>query len=113
MWGVLILEWNVIIYNINSQQIEIYNIFKHYKFSKEVKELISKENNKQHFESELKKILMYYFWCKAEWEIIVSDFPSAQNVKEKFDVFSQIYNNFQHFANYIWEYYKKDYNNET
>ena len=65
------MEWMVYFYNINKNKIESYNIFNHYGFIEYAKKHIKKYNNKDEFADEIKKELRYYFWSKAEWELII------------------------------------------
>lgn len=77
---------------------------------------------------QLKSDLMYYFWSKSEWEIILTSWPpyltSAQveelknlkeankyresvdlEIAEKIDIYDQIMNNWEPFILYIWTYF--------
>lgn len=65
------MEWNVYIFNINKQKIEIYNIFKHYSFCEYTKKAAKKYKNKEEFTRQLKMELFYYFCSKCEWELVV------------------------------------------
>jgi hypothetical protein len=65
------IEWNVYYFDINGREIGTFNIFKHYSFMEEVKKIIKKWKDKGIFASELNSSLMYYFWSKAEWELVV------------------------------------------
>lgn len=65
------MEWIVYNFNINAQKIETYNIFKHYSFREYVKEAEKKYKTKEEFEKQLKRELHYYFWSKAEHELII------------------------------------------
>ena len=95
------MEWNVYEYNINCRKIQVYNIFSHGSFNKEVKELLKKDVNKEVFEAELDRILMYYFWSKAEHEIAVSCWFNSED-GTKIDVYSQVKLNWEKFVNYVW-----------
>lgn len=64
------LKWNVYRYSINRDKIEPFNIFEHYSFSEYVKHAM-KLKDKDEFIGRLKSELMYYFWSKSEWELIV------------------------------------------
>ena len=66
------LEWNVFYYNINSQKIIELNIFEHGGFLKDVEKCLKQCENKDDFAKEIKSLLMYYFWAKSEYEIIIS-----------------------------------------
>ena len=101
------LEWNV--YCEYNQKIEVYNIFNHPHFVKDLVEMfkeIKKEEtkyNKEHnliglisvkdskkrkkymskFEDELlKRKCSYNFWAKAEYEIVLTDWPPSINKEE-------------------------------
>lgn len=58
------------IYDINRREIKKYNVFDHYRFDREVDELLHKTNlSKEEFQDKLRSALMYYFWSKAEYEV--------------------------------------------
>lgn len=96
------LEWNVIKYDINNKKLVKFNIFNHYGFYEDVKKLLKQYKNKNEFAEELKKDLMYYFWCKAEYEILISGlFSKDPNETEKIDIYDQITLNYDRFVNYI------------
>lgn len=97
------MVWNVYRYNINSRKIEVYNIFDHYNFNKDVVADLEKYRSREDFAKALKSHLMYYFWSKCEWEVLVSswtDFTSGGEIK--IDVYDQIMNNWDVFLDYVW-----------
>lgn len=98
------MKWNVYIYNINKHKIETFNIFDHYSFLKGIIKDLKKYKNKDEFAKQLRSELMYYFWSKAEWEIIVSPWVGGDREKDavKIDVYDQVINNFEVFADYVW-----------
>lgn len=107
------LEWNVYIDDINKRKIIIFNVFKHYSFCEDLKEIIKKYKTIEDFSTELKRICMYYFWSKCEYEIILTCFPKWDKFKEeKIDVYSQLNLNWDKFVNYIWENKNKILKNE-
>ena len=98
------MKWNVYIYNINRQKIEAYNIFEHGFFLHEIKNAIKKANSKDNFEERLKSELRYYFWSKAEWEVIIAPWCGNKNPDEiKVDVYDQVMMNWEIFVDYVWE----------
>lgn len=98
------MKWNVYYYNINRQAIESFNIFDHGSFVKYVTEAIKECKSKETFEDRLKSELQYYFWSKAEWEIIISPWLGLSNSdRKKIDVFDQVMLNFEIFADYVWD----------
>ena len=65
------LKWNVFYYNINRNKITTYNIFKHGSFNEYIKRAFKKCKTKEEFAQTLRRELMYYFWSKAEWELVI------------------------------------------
>lgn len=65
------MEWIVYNFNINKQKIETYNIFEHGSFLRYIKKAIKKYKDKDEFTEKLRSELMYYFWSKAEHELII------------------------------------------
>ena len=65
------MEWNVYYFDINHKKIEKFNIFDHWNFREEVKKAVKKWTDKDVFAAELRSILMYYFWSRFQWELII------------------------------------------
>ena len=65
------MEWNVYNYSINSRKIELFNIFKHGGFYHDIEKYLKKYKDKDEFADKLKSSLMYYFWSRAEYELII------------------------------------------
>lgn len=99
------MKWNVYHYNINKRKVESYNIFDHYSFREYVKKAIKKHLIKEDFEEQLKSELRYYYWCKAEWEVIVAPWVGGDREKDKIkiDVYNQVMLNWDVFVNYVWD----------
>lgn len=107
------LEWNVYIENINKRMITTFNVFEHYSFYKDLKKEIKIYENIEEFSDRLRRIVMYYFWSKCEYEIILTCWPKWDKFKEeKIDVYSQLNLNWDKFVNYIWENKKEILKNE-
>lgn len=118
------MEWNVYIEDVNHKKITTFNIFNHHYFNEDIdklrKKYIGKNNNDIYddFKKDLMDICLYYFWSKAEYELILCDVigydwhcssdPLYYNkvTNKKISVFDQICLNFDIFANYIWNYEK-------
>lgn len=97
------LTWNVYYGNFNAKKIETFNIFKHTYFLNDCVHNLKHNKDKDSFAKQLKRDLMYYFWSKCEWEIILSDWPPSDTFcKEKIDVFDQVMLNWDIFVDYIW-----------
>lgn len=68
------LVWNVVAENVNQNRIGVWNIFDHSGFLEDVKKNFKKyKDNKEKFADELRRSLMYYYWSKSEWEVILSN----------------------------------------
>ena len=81
------LEWNVYISNFNGKRIEKYNVFDHLGFLDDLKKAARKyrDREREQFEDQMRRDLMYYFWSKCEWEIILSHWPPRQDAREEKD----------------------------
>lgn len=110
------LEWNVYISNFNRRVIEEYNIFKHAAFVDDCKKTIKKYNKAARagefdmdaFSEDIRRHLLYYFWSKCEWEVIIDHWPGGEHFKpEKIDVYDQVRLNWDKFIIYLWEHRKE------
>ena len=104
------LEWFVFVEDINRKQIKVYNIFEHKDFMEDCDGAWENYKNKHHdfsrYQEDIDGILMYYFWCKCEWEIILSNFPPSDSFqKKKIDVYQQVKINWKKFMDYLFSYY--------
>ena len=102
------IRWNVFYHNCNSRSIEIFNVFEHGSFREYVKKAAEKYQTKEDFAKQLRCEVMYYFWAKCEWEVLVAPwiFP-LESEKKKVDVCWQIMNNWDVFVDYTWANRKK------
>lgn len=65
------MKWDVYHYDINRNKIGLFNIFDHWSFCEYAKKAIKKLKTKEEFAEQLKRELQYFFWSKAEWELII------------------------------------------
>ena len=97
------MKWNVYVHNFNKNEIEVYNIFEHGSFIEELKKDFQECKNKDDFARILRSKLRYYYWSKAEWEIIISPWIGRKEPCDiKIDVYDQIMNNWEVFLDYVW-----------
>ena len=104
------LTWNVYYDDFNHRCISTENIFDHGGFFEDcvkaakkvhIREDIPEE--KEAFLEEVRRSLMYYYWSKCEWEIILSGWPPSDKFREeKIDVYDQVRLNWDRFAEYVW-----------
>ena len=98
------LTWNVYYEDFNRKNIKTFNIFEHYSFWEDcIKNKRKNKNDKDSFVKQLRQDLMYYFWSRSEWEIILTSWPERKDFKEKkIDVCDQIELNWDRFVDYVW-----------
>ena len=98
------MVWNVYAEDFNGKKIRKYNIFDHFSFSEDVKTAYKKyRDNFEKFSDEIKGSLMYFFWSKCEWEIVLTSCPQREGVEEKIDVYDQVMMNWDIFIKYVWD----------
>ena len=99
------IKWNVYYYNINLKKMKVFNIFEHYGFREDIINATKQYDNKEEFLKYLKSSLMYYFWWKAEFEILLSPWLSSVDDDEclKIDIYDQVVNNWHIFSEYVWD----------
>lgn len=100
------LEWYVYVFDVNSRHIYHMNIFNHGGFNRAVKAIIRDQTevyDKETFASAVRGELMYYFWSKVEYEVMISDVMFTEN-QAKIDVYDQILMNWDRFIDYLWQY---------
>lgn len=98
---VIIIEWYVYYHDFNVQKIIKWNVFNHGTFKKEIDILLKEKIDKDDFSEKLKREVMYYFWSKCEYEIILSPWIGRADVI-KIDIYDQIMMNFDRFVDYCW-----------
>ena len=97
------MEWNVFRINVNARKVEQYNIFNHYTFRKYCAKIVKDELSRDEAYEQLKRELMYYFWCKVEWEIWIENaFDDKGEYTKKVDVYTQVMMNYDKFFEYFW-----------
>ena len=137
------LIWNVYVYSHNCNEIYVHNVFDHWRFMEDLDKINKRikrkfkntvcVNNEEYnlFVEEVKRSLMYFYWSKSEWEVIITSWPPYVNEKgflrlnlkrnehlvkygrfirtdvniegeKKVDVYEQIMLNWDHFITYLW-----------
>ena len=99
------MEWYVYTEDFNRHCIEKHNVFDHYRFKEDIKKIYKKHKNDfDSFSEEVRKSLMYFYWSKCEWEIVLTSFFPRENFREeKIDVYEQVMLNWDNFIKYVWE----------
>jgi uncharacterized protein YacL (UPF0231 family) len=128
------LKWIVYRHDINKKKIAEFNIFDHWRFEEDVKKDLKKCKTKEEFAKKIKSHLMYYFWSKCEYEVVISSFPVhikkdefnrlteafkkdtakyghepygmwvRPDVGYKIDIYNQVMLNFDVFVDYVWSH---------
>lgn len=96
------LKYNVILYDWNKRDIRNYNVLSCLDLKEINKKILKKEIlNRDEFKEYLKGKFMYYYWSKAEYEILVGDLTGREDTFKKIDVYSQIEMNLDLITDYI------------
>lgn len=100
------LEWYVFIGNYSAAEIEKYNVFDHPGFLEGCRKAAKKyAKDREAFEKAVKSDLMYHFWSKCEWEVVIDHWPHSDRKRaRKVDVFEQVMLNWGQFADYVWSH---------
>ena len=97
------LVWNVIYENTTGRRIETFNVFDHGRFVDDIMKHFKTCETKEEFADRLRRSVMYYFWCKCEWEVLVLPLCEGRNpIERKIDAAWQILNNWDVFLDYVW-----------
>lgn len=59
---------------------------------------------KNEFAEAVKRDLLYYFWSKCEYEIVITGWPNVEDNLEKVDAYGQVMLNFDIFIDYLWSH---------
>lgn len=99
------LVWNVYEFAFGESKPCTVNVFDHFRFGKGLYKLKRKKlTNRDEFDKELQSLLMYSFWSKCEYELVLLPWPCGTDDKgHKIDVYNQIMINFGRFSDYVWE----------
>lgn len=100
------IHWYVYVESFNARTIEKRDLFAHGAHIKEIAKMFKKcGDDKDAFTKELRSELMYYYWARCEWEVIITSWPPSPEgtFKDvKIDVFDQLNMNWDVFVDYIW-----------
>lgn len=98
------LVWNVYTGGFNSKEIVVRNVFDHHGFWEDLVKAKRKfGNDRDAFAEEVRRSLMYYYWSKCEWEVIIDHWPHYEDFHEaKIDVYDQVRMNWDIFIDYVW-----------
>ena len=98
------LEWNVWCNEINTNKIKTFNVFNHYCFKKAIINIFNKRLHIDEFEKMIDKEVMYFFWCRAEYEVMISGL-FERGAETKIDIYTQLKLNWDRFIDYLWNEY--------
>ena len=126
------MVWNVYREDFNHRTIVKYNIFDHSGLAQDVNKLLKEDITKDEFAEQLKRSLMYWFWCKSEHEVVITSWPVyidkteldrlntefdkynnkwghnpyninvSPDVGKRVSIYDQVLMNWDQFVNYVW-----------
>lgn len=78
------------------------NIFDHGGFCKDAEKSLKESTTVEELSDRLNKDLMYYFWCRFEYEIYVKPLHESKECGQKIDIYNQVKMNWEVFVDYVW-----------
>ena len=101
------LEYYVLLPNINNERDYKFNVFHSSRFFRCLMDLKArtKKDNTVNIKEEVKHLLQYSFWCKAEYEIMVKLLCGKE--EHKIDVYEQVMLNYDVFYDYLMDNWKQ------
>ena len=101
------LEYYVLLPNINNERDYKFNVFHSSRFLSCLMDskARTKKDNTVNIKEEVKHLLQYNFWCKAEYEIIIKSLFEKE--EHKIDVYEQVMLNYDVFYDYLMNNWKQ------
>lgn len=86
-----------------------FNIFDSYGFRQYLMNLKAVQKKQQDIDlkDSVKGGLMYQFWGRCEYELVIRPFVGHTNSEYKIDVWEQVEMNFEHFYEYLMSHWNK------
>lgn len=96
--------YNVFRYNMNSKEIEYFNVFDHFGFYEACKKAFNKyKENPSEFSEAVRKNAFYYFAFKAEYEVLIKAWCGGTGEEEiKIDIYQQLQMNWKSFIAVVY-----------
>lgn len=97
------MEWYAYYHDSNARKIRPCNVFDHGDFRRDVEKLLKKKDiDRDAFSKELRSTMMYYFWSKCEYEVLIIKEWVGPSAETKVDIFGQVALNWERFVDYLW-----------
>ena len=98
------MEWYVYYFDFNAREMRPYNALA---CEKVIKHLLKKSDTKSEFSAALRKEMMWRYWSKCEWEVVLEEWTGREDrVREKIDVYDQLCLNWDRLVDYCWGFKK-------
>lgn len=94
------LEWYAMYWSWNEKRLQYENVIRE-DLIKDVKKAIRENKSYDEIKDKVRLNLMYHFWSKCEWEMIVTDLALADEREEKIDVYFQLCPNLDRITEYL------------
>lgn len=109
------LKFMVVIGSFNQDKYEAINIFDYEILKNELNKIAKLRTNKRptfdEFSERIRKVVMYQFWSRCEYEIIISSWV-GRHWENKVDVYDQVRLNWDIFIKMCWEYTTQHWRNK-
>lgn len=97
------LEWNTIISNFNSDELEYYNIFDNPNIRNFIEDAVEHKLPFDVFKKELDGWLRHSFWSKSEYEMLAGGLFQDEDKYTKIDIYYQLKPNLHILAKYAYD----------
>ena len=92
------MTWNVFCSDFSTGEIKPHNVL--HGRENLIQELKTKSASREEFEKMLRSEMIYHYWSKAEWEVVISPWCARGNKETKIDIFDQLKLNWDRFVDY-------------
>ena len=100
------IHWYVYEEDVNARTIEVVDLLSHPYMKRELPAILEQCNgSKDEFAKLIRTALMYQYWARCEYEIILTGWPPPNPTRFKdlkIDIFDQVSMNWDAFIDYIW-----------
>lgn len=96
------IQYYVINWDVNTDKLEYYDIMPYLYSEFKKSKMKKKDLTLRSLEEFIKKVSMYMYWSRCEYEVIVTNFPSGKN-SHKLDIYQQIEMNLSNIAKLMYD----------
>lgn len=100
-------EYNVYYHEINGDKIKTFNVLRENGYVMDCIRGYKKNMSRKEFNKELNADCMSMYWCRCEYEVIISAWAGG-DAEKKIDVYQQLKMNWDIFSEICWRIYNNE-----